>query len=103
MFAATTAIAVTGSGSATVSYVVDGDTIALRGGDHVRLVQIDTPEVGSGECYSRRAAKDLRKLLPDGARVGLEADPRLDAVDRYGRLLRYVFHRGINVNLRLVE
>lgn len=103
MFAAATVLAVSGSGSATVSYVVDGDTIALRGGPHVRLVQIDTPEVGSGECYSRRAAKDLRRLLPAGARIGLDADPRLDHVDRYGRLLRYVFHRGININLRLVE
>ncbi len=103
MFAAATVFAVSGSGAGTVDHVVDGDTIALRGGTHVRLVQIDTPEVGSGECYSRRAAKDLRKLIPDGARVGLRADPRLDSVDRYGRLLRYVFHRGVNVNLRLVE
>ncbi len=103
MFAAAGVLAVTGSGSATVSYVVDGDTLALRDGPHVRLVQIDTPEVGTGECYSRRAAKDLRKLVPAGARVGLAADPRLDSVDRYGRLLRYVFHRGLNVNLRLVE
>jgi micrococcal nuclease len=103
MFAAAGVLAVTGSGSATVSYVVDGDTLALRNGPHVRLVQIDTPEVGTGECYSRRAAKALRKLAPAGARVGLEADPNLDSVDRYGRLLRYVFHRGINVNLRLVE
>ena len=103
MFAAAGALAVTGSGSATVSFVVDGDTIALRDGPRVRLVQIDTPELGSGECYSRRAAKDLRRLVPNGARVALRADPRLDSVDRYGRLLRYVYHRGINVNLRLVE
>lgn len=103
MFAAAGALAVTGSGSATVSHVVDGDTIALRDGPSVRLVQIDTPELGSGECYSRRAAKDLRRLVPDGARIALRADPQLDAVDRYGRLLRYVYHRGINVNLRLVE
>jgi micrococcal nuclease len=91
------------SGSATISYVVDGDTVALTRGPHVRLVQIDTPEVGSGECYSRRAARDLRRLLPVGARVALRADPQLDSVDRYGRLLRYVYHRGININLRLVE
>src|SRR3954454_4791263 len=103
MFAAAGVLAVSGSGSVTVSYVVDGDTIAMRDGPRVRLVQIDTPELGSGECYSRRAAKDLRRLVPGGARVALRADPRLDSVDRYGRLLRYVYHRGINVNLRLVE
>lgn len=103
MLAVAGALLAMASGSATVSYVVDGDTVALRGGPHVRLLQIDTPEVGSGECYSRRAAKDLRKLLPVGADVELQRDPRLDSIDRYGRLLRYIFHRGINVNLRLVE
>ena len=103
MFAAVTALAATASGSATVSYVVDGDTVALTRGPHVRLVQIDSPEVGSGECYSRRAAKDLRRILPSGAHVVLRADARLDSVDRYGRLLRYVFHDGTNVNLRLVQ
>jgi micrococcal nuclease len=103
MLAAAGVLAVSGSGSATVSYIVDGDTIALTSGPHVRLVQIDTPEVGSGECYSRRAAKDLRRIVPAGARVVLQSDQRLDSVDRYGRLLRYVFYRGLNVNLRLVE
>jgi len=88
---------------ATVAYVIDGDTIALRGGAHVRLLQIDTPEVGTGECYSRRAARDLRRMLPDGGSVGLQADPPLDTVDRYGRLLRYVFRGGVNVNLALVS
>jgi nuclease-like protein len=66
-------------------------------------VQIDTPELGSGACYSRAAARDLRRMLPDGAAITLEADSRLDAVDRYGRLLRYVWYRGRNLNLELVR
>jgi hypothetical protein len=37
-----------------VDHVVDGDTIALRNGQRVRLVQIDTPEVFfEAECYGR--------------------------------------------------
>jgi hypothetical protein len=28
----------------------------------VRLLEIDTPEVGTGECYSRAAARELRRL-----------------------------------------
>ncbi len=44
-----------------------------------------------------------RRLIPAGARIALRSDPRLDSVDRYGRELRYVFHRGVNINLRLVE
>src|SRR4051795_13216945 len=80
--------------TARVAYVIDGDTIKLTSGTSVRLVQIDTPEGGSGECYSRAPARDLRRLLPDGATVTLESDARLDSVDRYGRLLRYVWYRG---------
>ena len=78
---------------ARVERVVDGDTIVLAGGARVRLLQIDTPEPGTAECYSRAAGRDLRRMLPTGAVVTLEADPALDQVDRYGRLLRYV-HRA---------
>ena len=87
---------------ATVAYVVDGDTIDLRGGGRVRLVQIDAPEVRERECYARRATGALRALLPPGATVALIPDARLDRVDRYGRLLRYVFRHGKNLNLALV-
>jgi endonuclease YncB( thermonuclease family) len=89
--------------AARVDHVIDGDTIALTNGERVRLVQIDSTELGSGECYSRKAAQVLRSLLPEGTAVRLEADPRLDPVDSYGRLLRYV-HRGrLNVNVELVR
>jgi endonuclease YncB( thermonuclease family) len=41
-----------------VDHVVDGDTIALRNGQRVRLVQIDTPEVYFGvDCYGRAASR----------------------------------------------
>lgn len=86
-----------------VSRVIDGDTIDLASGARVRLLQIDTPEPGTGECYSRAAGRELRRLLPVGSNVVLEADPRLDRVDAYGRLLRYVRRGGINVNLELVR
>ena len=88
---------------ARVVRVIDGDTIALASGLRVRLVQIDTPEPGSGECFSRAAGRELRAMLPLGAAVTLEADPLLDQVDRYGRLLRYIHHAGRNLNLELVR
>ena len=87
----------------TVGRVIDGDTIALADGRRVRLVQIDATELGSGECYSRKAASVLRSLIPAGTPVRLESDARLDAEDRYGRLLRYVHRRGLNVNLEMVR
>jgi endonuclease YncB( thermonuclease family) len=84
-----------------VSRVIDGDTIRLDNGDRVRLVQIDAPE-GKGDCYGKKAGKVLRQLLPAGTKVRLEGDPTLDDVDRYGRLLRYVFVNDNNINLVLV-
>jgi endonuclease YncB( thermonuclease family) len=89
--------------SALVAYVVDGDTISLEDGRRVRLLQIDTPELGSGECYSRAARTALLNLLPLRSRVSLEVDPLLDRVDRYGRLLRYIWRAGTNINLELVR
>jgi endonuclease YncB( thermonuclease family) len=89
--------------SATVGHVVDGDTLRLRDGAYVRLVQIDAPEAGQ-ECYAAAATRELARLVPRGSRVLLEADPALDRVDRYGRLLRYVVTNATaNVNVELVR
>jgi endonuclease YncB( thermonuclease family) len=88
-----------------VDHVVDGDTIALRNGQRVRLVQIDTPEVFFGaECYGHAASLQAKRLLPPGTRVRLFAEPATDRVDQYGRLLRYVVrvNGAVNVNIRLV-
>jgi len=71
-----------------VGSIYDGDTLTLTSGKRVRLLQIDTPELGSGESYSRAARTALLQRVPIGSRVRLESDPRLDKVDRYGRLLR---------------
>lgn len=91
---------------ARIEYVVDGDTVALTNGRHVRLVQIDTPEVYfSAECYGKRASKITKHLLPPGTAVRLYREPKTDTVDSYGRLLRYVVRvrGGLNVNVQLVR
>lgn len=85
-----------------VARVIDGDTFELDTGERVRLVQIDAPEA-KGECFGRKAGSVLRRLLPVGSRVRIARDHGLDDVDRYGRLLRYVFRGGRNVNLLLVK
>jgi endonuclease YncB( thermonuclease family) len=89
--------------SGVVASVHDGDTLTLRDGRRIRLVQIDTPELRTGECYSRAARNALLNLAPPGGRVVLEADASLDKIDRYGRLLRYIRRSGSNVNLELVR
>ena len=87
-----------------IDHVTDGDTVVLRNGQRVRLVQIDTPEVFFGtECYGRQASATAKRLLPEGVRVRLLPEPATDRVDDFGRLLRYVVRAdGVNVNVRLV-
>ena len=91
---------------ARIARVVDGDTVDLTSGSPVRLVQIDTPEVyGVPECYGEQASAVTRRLLPPGTLVRLLGEPRTDAVDRYGRLLRYVVRvrDALVVNVQLVR
>ena len=95
---APTAVAVS-----NVSKIVDGDTITMSNGEKVRLLQIDTPELASKECYAEQARIALVKLLSQSGKVTLTTDPNLDKIDRYGRSLRYVFIGKTNLNLKLVE
>jgi micrococcal nuclease len=81
----------------TVRRVIDGDTIELASGIHVRYIGIDTPElrrrVGTrwitvNEPYAREAYEFNRSLV-EGRPVRLETDD--ESTDRYGRLLAYVY------------
>ncbi|MEE8442976.1 MAG: thermonuclease family protein [Dehalococcoidia bacterium] len=88
-------------GTALVQRVVDGDTIVLTGGDRVRYVGIDTPEVtGVPEFFGPEATEANRRLV-EGQRVRLERD--VSDRDRFDRLLRYVHADGLMVNAELVR
>lgn len=91
--------------TAVVERAVDGDTIVLVGGERVRYVGMDTPELHHPrkpvQPYAREAWIVNRQLV-EGRRVRLEFDvqPR----DRYGRTLAYVFlEDGTFVNAELVR
>jgi endonuclease YncB( thermonuclease family) len=89
-----------------IDHVADGDTVVLRNGRRVRLVQIDTPEVYFGtECYGPQAPATTKRLLSPGTRVRLYVEPATDRVDQYGRLLLYIVRTedGMNVNVQLVR
>ena len=64
--------------------VIDGDTFESSIG-RIRLFGVDAPE--RGQPCSLEATERLRKLL--GSLTRVQEGPRL--VDRYGRLLRYVY------------
>jgi len=85
--------------AATVDYVVDGDTIRLRSGVYVRLIGIDTPEVG--ECGYRAAKRKLDQWVGGEARLVNPAG--VDDRDHYGRLIRYVHDSGRDTGLGLIK
>jgi micrococcal nuclease len=111
--------------NATVTRVVDGDTVEVRYAngtfDPVRLLGIDTPETRGGTnpeefegvpdteagraCLGRAAgnATDALEWIAGGEPVVLAVDPQADRRDRYDRLLAYVVADGVNANERLVE
>jgi micrococcal nuclease len=94
---------------ARVTWVVDGDTISVRLGDvreRIRLIGVDTPETNDIRDEYKQAAYDARDWLIarlKGRTVALESDPVVDDRDKHGRLLRYVYLDGENVNLSLVQ
>ena len=101
-----------GAQEASVVRAVDGDTVVLRGRGSgplpaeptkVRILLIDTPEVFERpECFGEQAAERTAELLPDGARVRVEADR--DERDRFGRALLHVWNDdGVHVGGELVR
>jgi micrococcal nuclease len=87
-----------GGFAAVVVRPVDGDTLVARAGGrtfYVRLLGIDTPETHRPgtpvECGGPEASRAMGELAPPGERIRLQTDPGQDRVDRYGRLLAYVW------------
>jgi len=88
----------------TVTEIIDGDTIEIKGGDRVRYLGIDAPEIVHPsepvEYFGKEATEKNRELV-EGKRVTLERD--VEDRDEYGRLLRYVWRDDIMVNAELVR
>ncbi len=98
------------AGVGVVTHPVDGDTLDIDLGgteERVRLIGIDTPESVAHdrpvECFGPEAKARLAEVLPAGTEVRLERD--VEARDRFGRLLAYVFRASddVFVNRLLVE
>ena len=90
--------------------VSDGDTFTVSIGDareKVRLIGIDTPETKHPtkgvQCWGPEASDFTTRTLTVGTRVRLVRD--VEARDKYGRLLAYVYLADSNVffNLELVR
>jgi endonuclease YncB( thermonuclease family) len=97
-----TSINSVGFANSGISYVYDGDTLTLRSGEKVRLVQIDTPELSPAECYGIQARDLLRKMVGTST-IQLRKEPASTNKDSNRRLLRYVIVGSKNLNLELVK
>ena len=86
--------------------IFDGDTLALADGRRVRLLGINTPEIGHDGEPSEAYSEDAKALLARLAGPGTSLHLRLDTerFDRYGRLLAHVFAAdGSNLQARLLD
>lgn len=92
--------------AATVSRIVDGDTLVANIDGHeetIRLLNIDTPETKhpskNKQCLGDEATNWLAERLPPGTTIDLAFDE--EKTDRYGRLLAAVYHDDNLVNAEI--
>lgn len=91
---------------AVVERVIDGDTVVLVGGEKVRYIGVDTPELQhrpkkKAQPYAKEATEFNRGLV-EGKKVRLEMD--VERRDKYTRLLAYVYlEDGRFVNAELLK
>ena len=93
-----------------VTNVLDGDTFEIKVGWRkikVRMIGVDTPETLDPrkpvQCYGKEASEETKRILV-GKLVTVEKDSTQDDVDRYNRLLAYVYtESGLFVNKYLIE
>ncbi len=84
---------------ASIKRVIDGDTVVLEDGERVRLLGFDSEEEGE-ECFEP-ATEYLKELLEcDDVELVHQGERNRDY---YGRLLRYIFQDGININKKMVK
>ncbi|MDD3648376.1 MAG: thermonuclease family protein [Candidatus Dojkabacteria bacterium] len=94
--------------TATVTDVIDGDTIEIYYNgtiEKVRLIGIDTPESKHPqkpvECFSKEATEKMKSLV-EGKQVRIEFDESQDKRDKYDRLLLYIWQGDTFVNKEMI-
>lgn len=83
---------------ATVTRIIDGDTLVIATGERVRLLCIDAPELGE---ENSNQAKILLENLTLKKKILMVKDIR--DKDQYDRLLRMLYVDGKNVNKEIVD
>lgn len=88
-----------------VAHVHDGDTVRLRDGRDLRLIGVDTPELGRdgrpAEPMAEEARAAVRRWLKPSSRLLLRHDA--EAEDHYGRRLAHAYlENGDSLAARLL-
>jgi endonuclease YncB( thermonuclease family) len=87
----------TGGQELEVAHVYDGDTLKLSDGRNIRLIGINTPEIGRDGNKDERGARQALQRLVSELRA---SDQRVHLLvgeqqkDRYGRQLAHLYGRG---------
>lgn len=87
-----------------VARVIDGDTLELTSGERIRILDVDTPELGGARCnrefaLAMRAKERLEKLLASGLPVAISRQGH----DRYRRALAALTIGGEQVGAVLIR
>lgn len=79
----------------SVKYVYDGDTIITTKYEHIRLAEIDAPEL------SQQGGYEAKRLLSDLI-AGKTIDVKRIVKDKYGRTVGRLYANGLYVNEYMV-
>ncbi|SDD41679.1 micrococcal nuclease [Terribacillus halophilus] len=106
---ATTTSGTTDKVEVSLIRIVDGDTIKVNYNgqeETVRYLLVDTPETKApNKCvqpYGKDASKRNEGLVTNADKLELEFDVG-DRMDKYGRLLAYVYADGVSVQQTLLD
>jgi endonuclease YncB( thermonuclease family) len=88
-----------------VAAVHDGDTLRLKDGRRIRLIGVNTPELGdgAGDEPNAQEAKQLLERLVEHSGGAIRVCKDAEHTDRYGRQLAHLYDRhGKSINRELL-
>ncbi|MBV1881954.1 MAG: thermonuclease family protein [Pseudomonadales bacterium] len=86
--------------------IYDGDTLTLKDGRKIRLIGINTPEMGRKQRLAEPLALEAKLFLQSVLMLGEPVQLRIgqQRIDHYGRILAHVFtEKGENVTAKLLR
>jgi micrococcal nuclease len=90
-------------GDTSTFYSLDDNFDDFLGGQRVRFVGIDAPEMNPPQPFAAEATQYLRNILENATVIYLMHDPSTGQTETYGRTLALVWADGLLVNLEMVR